>query len=91
MASSSWHHAYTAQVLEAYGPQGPYRHLIVRRHDRGDTLIPWTVLQAIKNDMLGPEAWAVEIFPAEADVLNEANYRHLCEVPAGTVPNLRSR
>lgn len=39
--------------------------------------ISWDDLQAIKAEIGRGEAWAVELFPAEGDVVNEANMRHL--------------
>jgi hypothetical protein len=55
------------------------------RHD-------WRELQAIKNAILGPECEAVELYPAESRLLDEANQFHLWgsatpgeRVPFGTL------
>lgn len=76
-----WSQTYSAQVLEIEAPWGPARHLIIRRHDDRSTLISWEVLQQIKNEMLGSDVRAIEIFPIAGEVINEANRRHLWEVP----------
>ena len=39
--------------------------------------ITWDELQRVKNETVGPETWAVEVFPAQSEMINEANMRHL--------------
>ena len=39
--------------------------------------ITWDELQRIKNETVGPEVWCVENYPAESEVVNVANMRHL--------------
>ena len=51
-----------------------------KRHDRG-TDIPWQHKQWSKNDILGEEWEAVELFPAESRLLNTANQYHLWGEP----------
>lgn len=36
--------------------------------------------------VVGPERVAVEIYPAESDVMDQANMRHLFVLPEGTPP-----
>jgi len=55
------------------------RHLVVERYDGKDG-ITWEQLQQAKNEALGHDAVAVEIYPAEDDVVNEVNRRHLWEI-----------
>jgi hypothetical protein len=78
---------YSAQVLEVLTPAWGYtRHLRVWRND-GRGGIPWDDLQAIKDEMLGGETMAVEVYPPEGLLVNEANMRHLWEVPqSGMIP-----
>lgn len=64
-----WARVYTTQL------QGP--HLSIRRRDGRPVQCKWDVLQRIKNDTMGPDVAAVEVFPREADVVNEQNTRHL--------------
>lgn len=48
----------------------------VRRNDRRPD-IPWRHLQAIKSEIAGDEAEAVELFPAESRLVDTANQRWL--------------
>jgi hypothetical protein len=71
-----WSDEYDAQVTESRTPIGWVRHLKVkRRHERDD--IGWGVLQTIKNELPGPDAFAVEFYPPVIDVMDENNMRHL--------------
>ena len=64
-------------------------HLIVWRRD-GKSGIPWETLQALKSQVWGPDARAVEVYPAESNVMYEQNARHLFRVPDELhVPDLR--
>ena len=88
---TNWARTYDAMVNEKWMPPwGMVRCLTVRRRNGGDR-IGWDTLQAIKNELLGPDAVAVEVYPAASDVVNEANLRHLWECAPGTVPNLNRR
>ena len=54
---------------------GTLRHLCVRPHDG---LHPgWGALQTIKNDLIGRESWAMEVFPPEFQLVDDANMYHL--------------
>lgn len=39
--------------------------------------ITWDELQRIKNECLGEDVWCAEMYPAQADVINIQNQRHL--------------
>jgi hypothetical protein len=39
--------------------------------------ITWDELQRVKNETLGPDVWCVEVYPAQDDVVDVANMRHL--------------
>ncbi len=82
----NWGDTYTAQVVLTCTPLGPVNHLKVRRHDGRTNHLTWDELMMIKNEMLGEDALAVEIFPRNCDVVNEANVRHLWELPEGVLP-----
>lgn len=45
--------------------------------------IGWEHLQKIKNEVWGPEARAIEVYPAQGDVVNNGNFRHLWRLGAG--------
>ncbi len=82
----NWGNTYAAQVVVSYTPLGPVNHLKVRRHNGGTNRLTWDELMVIKNEMLGEEALAIEIFPRDRDAVNEANIRHLWELPEGFLP-----
>ena len=42
-----------------------------------DGSITWDQLQAIKNAVWGPDARAIEVYPVQAEVINNAPMRHL--------------
>lgn len=80
------------QVLGVSVPGwGMVRHLKVRRSD-GRSGITWDQLQLAKNDALGPEVMAIEVYPPQDELVDEEHIRHLWEVPPGVVvPNLSRR
>ncbi len=60
---------------------GNYVHLSIRRVDRSP-IRDWRHMQQIKNEILGPEAEAVELYPAESRLVDTANQYHLwCKLP----------
>ena len=60
-------------------------HLSIRRNDRAAAR-DWRDFQQIKNQMLGPEEEAVEIYPAESRVVDAANQYHLWSMPGKRIP-----
>jgi hypothetical protein len=64
---------YQVAVKEA-GPA--FRHLSIKRIDQTQVR-SWRDLQRIKNDLLGPECEAVELYPAESRLVDTANQYHL--------------
>ena len=77
-----WWEEHTAQLLD----EGEYQHLKIRRYDGGEIVSPWDLLQLIKNEVAGEDAFAVEFYPPTAAVVNEANVRHLWIVPREWLP-----
>lgn len=53
-------------------------HLIVAH----DGALTWDQLQAIKCNVWGDDARAIEVYPAAADVVNNGQYRHLWRLGA---------
>ena len=51
-------------------------HLSIKRRDK-KSIRDWRTLQEIKNLIVGPEAEAVELFPAESRLVDTANQYHL--------------
>lgn len=56
-------------------------HLSIKRQDR-EVVRDWRHLQAIKNEVCGPERTAIEIFPPESQLVDSANEYHLWVLPA---------
>jgi hypothetical protein len=65
----------TVQRFEHGWPfgDGPYVRIGVASND-GEARHDWRELQRIKNDVVGPEWEAVELFPAESRLLDPSNY-----------------
>lgn len=65
----------------------PFIHLDIHRHD-GGTCKEWRDFQQIKNELVGPEHEAVELFPAESRLIDCSNQYHLwvCEDPRVRFP-----
>ncbi|MEL8055059.1 MAG: hypothetical protein AAGK66_02800 [Pseudomonadota bacterium] len=55
-----------------------------------DGTITWDELQAIKNDQIGENVIAIEVYPPENEVINKGNVRHLWRWDAYSdpIPNL---
>lgn len=57
-------------------------HLSVKRRDR-KPIRDWRHLQRIKNEILGEDIEAVELFPAEQRLVDTSNQYHLWALPDG--------
>ncbi len=55
-------------------------HLSIKRRDQG-VIHDWRDLQRIKNDVLGEECEACELYPAESRLFDSANQYHLWGFP----------
>lgn len=62
--------------------------LSLRRTERSKLARDWRDLQRIKNEILGPEVEAVELFPKESRLVDEADQTHLWgfEHPKAALP-----
>lgn len=60
----------------ADGPFGPFAHLTIRSGD-GSARHDWRDFQRIKNELVGEEAEAIELYPAESRLVDTANHYHL--------------
>jgi hypothetical protein len=76
---------YQVQVLEALAPWGLARHMKVQRADEKSG-ISWDDLQRLKDEYMGADVLAVELYPPTNQVVNELNMRHLWEVPEHVLP-----
>lgn len=62
---------------------GEMAYLSIKRNDR-EPIHDWRDLQRCKNEILGPEVEAVELYPAESRLVDVSNQFHLwCLLPAG--------
>lgn len=77
---------YEVQITEHVSPWGMTRHLKVTCPNSPDVPIPWEDLQHLKDEYLGPETLAVEIYPPADRLVNEISARHLWEVPEAVLP-----
>lgn len=57
-------------------------YITLKRRDR-HAIHDWRHFQQIKNEIAGPEREAVELYPAEARLVDEANQYHLFVLPPG--------
>jgi hypothetical protein len=60
---------------------GDFIHLCIRRHD-GLPSKDWKDHQQIKNEIIGPEYEAAELFPAESRLVDTSNEYHLWVHPS---------
>jgi hypothetical protein len=64
----------------------PMVHLSIKRRDR-DPVRRWRDLQRIKNEVVGPDVEACEIFPCEGRLVDTSNQYHLwCLSPGARFP-----
>jgi len=59
-------------------------HLSIHRLDR-KPIRDWRHLQAIKNEVAGPERTAIELFPPESQLVDTSNEFHLWVLPTSMV------
>lgn len=58
---------------------GTVEHFCIRNRDNSD--IPWAEKQKIKNDLAGRKRTAIEVFPSEDRLIDEAGMYHLWILP----------
>ena len=83
---------YTVTVHFLDGDRDGFVELTIHNHRR-TTHIPWRHLQQIKNEVLGADREAVQLFPAEDRLVDTANEYWLYAYPTGKAPmrNRRTR
>jgi hypothetical protein len=64
--------------------EGGGAHLSIKRYDRA-AVRNWRHFQQIKNEVLGEFIEAVEIFPSEGRIADNANQYHLWAMPEGVI------
>jgi len=73
--SASWQTFHNNLYVVVIEMTSPLIHASVRRLD-GRPCSNWSHLQQIKNELIGPEHEAVELFPAESRPINTSNEFH---------------
>jgi len=71
---------YSVQLSDVETSIGPVVHIWVRRHD-DKPVRSWRELQRIKDELIGEDRVAVEVFPAKSNIVDEANMYHLWVLP----------
>jgi hypothetical protein len=73
---------YQVEMNEMASDFGPITWLAIVRLDR-EAIHDWRDLQRIKNELMGDEREACEIFPAESRLVDTSNNYHLFVLPEG--------
>lgn len=73
---------HSVQLYQIETEWGPVEHLIVRRHDERPER-SWSTMQRIKNEICGRELTAIEVYPPDGAVVDQANLYHLWVLPQG--------
>lgn len=74
---------YQVQVSEYQSPLGPMTWLCIVNVDRSAEH-DWRDFQRIKNELMGPEREAFELYPAESRLVDTNNQWHLFVLPEGS-------
>lgn len=72
---------FAVLVREVDTTWGPIQHAFIR--NASDMPVAWMDKQRIKNLLFGADAIAVEVYPRNEELVNEANGSHLWVLPAG--------
>jgi hypothetical protein len=76
---------YQVNVKEIKGEDGHYwMYLSIKRRDK-KPIHDWRALQRIKNELIGEEFEAIEIYPRESELVDEANQYHLWVMEKGRI------
>ena len=60
---------------------------VMVRNREGMPVRSWAYLQRIKDELLGKERWAFEVYPPASQLKDEAHLTHLWVFDAGTFPS----
>jgi hypothetical protein len=67
---------YKVEIFSTPAAGPDFIHLGISRHD-GGTCKEWRDIQRIKNEIVGPEYEAIELFPAESRLVDAGDQYHL--------------
>lgn len=74
---------YVVMVRSVETEWGTVEHVCMR--NAAGTDIPWSEKHRIKNEIFGKERAAIEVFPKESELVDEANMYHLWVLPPSMV------
>jgi hypothetical protein len=72
---------YVVMIRNIETEWGKVQHACIRNADNSD--IPWREKQRIKNEIFGKESLAIEVFPCESQLVDEAGMYHIWVLPTG--------
>lgn len=76
---------YSVMCREIETPEmGKVTHAVIKCVSDDD--IPWREKQRIKNEIFGKDACAIEVFPKEEELVDEANLYHIWVLHDYTLP-----
>lgn len=73
---------YSVQMYSVVTAWGLVEHLVIREH-ANNREPPWRDLQRIKNELVGPERVAIQVYPADKTLVDQADLYHLWVLPEG--------
>lgn len=76
----AWRNNYF--IVQCVPEAGGVTRLMVRRND-AQPIRAWLDLQRVKNELCGPERYAVEVYPPQSQLVDDANLYHLWVFPEG--------
>ena len=76
---------YSVQVYPHTTTFGPVELLAIRAHVQTNShRMTWATKQRIKNEIMGPERTAVEVYPPVSELVDSADMYWLWVIPEGT-------
>jgi len=63
-------------------------HAVIRRKDNEPANPSWYELQYMKNIAFGGDAFAIEVFPSQRNLIDGQNQRHLWKTEKHKIPDL---
>lgn len=72
---------YTVSSRQIKTDWGTVEHVTIMRVNEEDGDIPWAVKQAIKDELFGTRAVAIEVFPSKKNLVDVMNVYHLWVLP----------
>lgn len=78
---NSFYTVMVKHIVPSEGVEGPVRLDI--RHNQDKAIREWKHLQRIKNELVGEEREAMEIFPPQSMIANMSNMHNLFVTPVG--------